>query len=265
MEVLLHWKRLWCWEGLGAVGEGDDRGWDGWMALLTRWTWVWVNSGSWWWTGRPGVLQFMGSQRVGHDWATELNWTKLMEVLWFYIRSCHLQTDSFSSSFRIWIHFISFPPTWFIWLGLLVSCWIVMGKVVSCVLFLILEKNFQPFIIEYEVNYELGIYMTFTILKFISPVCWGFLIFFFHKKNSLFCRCVFLDLLRWLYFFLCLILLIWHITLVDLYLLNHPCTTRIHCITFSFHSLYNSSPEFLFDYFLFLFNFSFCPDIVFLI
>ena len=63
--------------GLGAGGEGDDRGWDGWMASLTRWTWVWVNSRSWWWTGRPGVLQFMGSQRVGHDWATELNWTVL--------------------------------------------------------------------------------------------------------------------------------------------------------------------------------------------
>ena len=54
----------------------DDRGWDGWMASPTRWTWVWVTSGSWWWTGRPGVLQSMGSQRVGHDWATELNWTK---------------------------------------------------------------------------------------------------------------------------------------------------------------------------------------------
>ena len=60
--------------GVGAEAEGDDRGWDGWMASLTRWMWVWVNSGSWWWTGRPGVLQFMGSQRVGHDWATELNW-----------------------------------------------------------------------------------------------------------------------------------------------------------------------------------------------
>ena len=62
----------WCWEGLGAEGEGDDRGWDGWMASLTPWTWVWVNSGSWWWTGRPGMLRFMGSQRVRHDWATEL-------------------------------------------------------------------------------------------------------------------------------------------------------------------------------------------------
>ena len=69
-----HWKRLWCWEGLGAGGEGDNRGWDGWMTSLTRWMWVWVNSRSWWWTGRPGVLRFMGSQRVGHDWATELNW-----------------------------------------------------------------------------------------------------------------------------------------------------------------------------------------------
>ena len=69
-------EKLWCWEGLWAGGEGDDRGWDGWMASLTRWTWVWMNSGSWWWTGRPGVLQFMGLQRVGHNWATELsNWT----------------------------------------------------------------------------------------------------------------------------------------------------------------------------------------------
>jgi len=57
-------KRPWCWERLKAGGEGDDRGWDGWMASPTQWTWVWVNSRSWWWTGRPGVLQSMGSQRV---------------------------------------------------------------------------------------------------------------------------------------------------------------------------------------------------------
>ena len=75
-EELTHWKRLFCWEGFRAGGEGDERGWDGWMASLTRWTWIWVNSGSWWWTGRPGVLWFMGSQRVGHDWVTELNWTE---------------------------------------------------------------------------------------------------------------------------------------------------------------------------------------------
>ena len=76
-EELTHWKRVWCWEGLGAGGEGDDRGWDGWMASRTRWTWFWMNSGRWWWTGRPGVLWLMASQRVGHDWATELNWTEL--------------------------------------------------------------------------------------------------------------------------------------------------------------------------------------------
>ena len=71
-EELTHWKRPRCWEGLGAGREGDDRGWDGWMASLTRWAWVWVNSRSWWWTGRSGMLQFMGSQKVGHNWVTEL-------------------------------------------------------------------------------------------------------------------------------------------------------------------------------------------------
>ena len=62
----------WCWEGLGAAGEGDDRRWDSWMASLTRWTWVWASSSSWWWTGKPGMLQSMGSQRMS-NW-TELNW-----------------------------------------------------------------------------------------------------------------------------------------------------------------------------------------------
>ena len=74
-EELSHLKRPWCWERLRAGGEGDDRGWDGWMASPTQWIWVWVNSGSWWWTGRLGVLRFMGSQTVGHDWETELNWS----------------------------------------------------------------------------------------------------------------------------------------------------------------------------------------------
>ena len=74
-EELTHLKRPWYCERLRAGGEGDDRGWDGGMASPTRWTWVWVDYGSWWWTGRPGVLRFMGSHRVGHDWATELNWT----------------------------------------------------------------------------------------------------------------------------------------------------------------------------------------------
>ena len=79
-EELTHWKRLWCWEVLRAGGEGDARGWDGWMASLTQRTWVWVNSGSLWWTGRPGVLWFMGSQRLGHDWVTELNWRDFLQV-----------------------------------------------------------------------------------------------------------------------------------------------------------------------------------------
>ena len=59
-------------------GEGDERGWDGWMASPTQWTWVWVNSGTWWWTGRPGVLRSVGSQRVRHDWVTELDWTDIL-------------------------------------------------------------------------------------------------------------------------------------------------------------------------------------------
>ena len=109
-EELTHWKRLWCWEGLGAGGEGDDRGWDAWMASLTRWTWVWVNSGSWWWTGRPGVLRFMGSQRVGHDWATDLIWSDG----WFYTCIYYMFNticmvslwleEKWSSIYRLWHH-----------------------------------------------------------------------------------------------------------------------------------------------------------------
>ena len=72
-EELIHLKRPWCWERLKAGGEGDNR--DGWIASLTQWTWVWASSGSWWWIGKPGVLQSMGSQRVGHDWVT--NWTEI--------------------------------------------------------------------------------------------------------------------------------------------------------------------------------------------
>ena len=72
--------RDWGW-----WGEGDDRGWDGWMASPSQWTWVWVNSGSWWWTGRPGVLRFMGSQRFGHDWATELNYVLPTVSLWLFL------------------------------------------------------------------------------------------------------------------------------------------------------------------------------------
>ena len=100
-DELTHWKRPWCWERLKAGGEGDDRGWDDWMAS-TQWKWVWVNSGSWWWTGRTGVLQSMGSQRVGHDWATELNWTVWLNFLGTIIsRSTHiLFSSSYARSLR---------------------------------------------------------------------------------------------------------------------------------------------------------------------
>ena len=88
MQKLTHWKRPWCWERLKVGGEGDNRVWDGWMASLTQWTWVWVNSGSWWWTGRPGVLQSMGSQSRTRlsDW-TELNSTVLALLYFLYLLS----------------------------------------------------------------------------------------------------------------------------------------------------------------------------------
>ena len=76
-------KGPWCWERLKA-GEGADRGWAGWMVSPTWWTRVWINSGSWWWTGKPDVLQSMGSQRVGYDWVTELNWTPIILILFFF-------------------------------------------------------------------------------------------------------------------------------------------------------------------------------------
>ena len=80
-EELTHLKRPWCWERLKA-GEKDDRGWDSWMASQTQWMWVWVKSGSWWWTGKPGVLKSMGSQRVRHHWVTELNLHIVKSIYW---------------------------------------------------------------------------------------------------------------------------------------------------------------------------------------
>ena len=65
-------EKTWCWERLRAGGEGEDRGWDGWMASPIQWTWVWADSGRWWRTGKPGVLQSMGLQSVGHEWATTI-------------------------------------------------------------------------------------------------------------------------------------------------------------------------------------------------
>ena len=91
-EELTHLKRPWWWERLKAGREGDDRGWDGWMASLTRWTWVWVNSGCWWWTERPGMLQSMGSKEL--DITELLNWSELIFLLIFYMDNIYFMPNS---------------------------------------------------------------------------------------------------------------------------------------------------------------------------
>ena len=103
-KELTHWERSWCWERLKA-GEGDDRGWDGWMTSLTRWTWVcarsWWWSGSWWWTGKPAM--FMGSQRVRHDWVTELNTYGIQSKALHFFQSWF----SYLRALRLWISHIT--------------------------------------------------------------------------------------------------------------------------------------------------------------
>ena len=102
-EELTHWKRPWCWERLRAGGEGDDRGWDGWMVSPTWWTWVWVNSRSWWWTGRPGELRFMGSQSRTRlsDW-TELNWTDAEEASTLFSSQWNSLIFSKGKEMKVW-------------------------------------------------------------------------------------------------------------------------------------------------------------------
>ena len=96
-----YFASMWdkCWERLRAGGEGDDRGWDSWMASPTQWTRVWVDSGSWWWTGRPGRLQFMGSQRDRHDWATELNWLSGERQAWDISNQIHCRKTNEMKNF----------------------------------------------------------------------------------------------------------------------------------------------------------------------
>ena len=97
--------------------RGGQQGWDGWMASPTQWTWVWVNSGSWWWTGRPGVLQSMASQRVGHDWATKLNWSEgwdswmasLTQWTWVW---ANFETVKVREAWRATIHGVAKNRTW---------------------------------------------------------------------------------------------------------------------------------------------------------
>ena len=99
MKSWLIWKDAGAGKDWG--GEGGDRGWDGWMASLTQWAWVWVNSRSWWWTGRPVELQSMGLQRLGHDWVTELNWTEdtPASCTWVYCSNYH---TGLQLSFPLW-------------------------------------------------------------------------------------------------------------------------------------------------------------------
>ena len=98
-KELIHWKRPWCWDRLKAGGEGENRGWDGWMALLTQWTRVWAISRSRWWTGKPGMLQSTGSPRVGHNWATELTCLALICNCCFSVpKSCPTICDPMDSS-----------------------------------------------------------------------------------------------------------------------------------------------------------------------
>ena len=110
-EKVTHWKRPWCWERLKAGGEGNNRRSDGWMASPTRWTWVWESSRSWWVSGKPGVLQSVGLQRVGQDWVTELNWI-------FFTNVSVLIIFSFFAALFILIilklfHISTFLSSWF--------------------------------------------------------------------------------------------------------------------------------------------------------
>ena len=140
---MTHWKRPWFWERLRAGGEGDDRGWDGWMASPTQWTWVWVDSQSWWWTGRPGMLWFMGSQRVKHNWATELNWTELMWIFSFssttYWKRLLLLVLTFLSNNTIYYKYtVWFLDSWFHSINL--SIYITISHYFECCTFVIVLK-----------------------------------------------------------------------------------------------------------------------------
>ena len=99
-EELTHWKRLWFWEGLRARGEGDDRGWDVWMASLTQWTWVWVTPGVGDGQGGLACCDSLGC-RVGHDWATELNWTDPVISVPFVEETIHSPSHSLGTLLKI--------------------------------------------------------------------------------------------------------------------------------------------------------------------
>ena len=169
---------------MGAGGEVDDRGWDGWMASQTRWTWVWVNSRRWWWTGRPGVLRFMGSRKVGHDWATELNFpSNLGRFLGFLERDCMRSLAEGLLVFHI--------P--------LFECHITrcMCMLCVCVLYSLYYIDISYFCAHFleSLNHNL----VFNFIKSFSALI----------ENTI-----------WFLFFN---LLMWCITLIDLWILKNPC------------------------------------------
>ena len=124
MKLINSGFRPWCWERLRAGGEGDDRGWDGWMASPTQWTRVWVDSSSWKWTGRPGMLRFMGLQRVGHDRATELysqNKPRRKQVSWFPAQFVPLHHSKKTTKIIVHVYtfFFSTSNEWITHIGLI--------------------------------------------------------------------------------------------------------------------------------------------------
>ena len=144
-EGLTHWKRPWCWERLRAGGEGDDRGWEGWKTSHSQWTWVWVNSGSWWWTGRSAELWFMGSQIVGHDW-TELNLIN---------RIFNIKTNTFPIQTSRWWnillidYWIKFTNTLFMVFIIIFTFFFSWWRYMMCgILFLSLCTEPMPFVLE---------------------------------------------------------------------------------------------------------------------
>ena len=163
-EELTHLKRPRCWERLKAGGVGADRGWDDWMASLTQWTWVWVSSGSWWWTGRACMLQSIGSQRVGHDQGIELNWTDLPNSLFPSIL-LHLLI-------RIILEERALPSFSFIWL----FNYLYQHRLVTFILFC----SITIIILLLKLS-QIG-HLLPVSFQYICIIFWAFLTLFWHHK-----------------------------------------------------------------------------------
>ena len=167
--------------GIGGGGKGDDRGWDSWMASLTWWTWVWVNSGSWWWTGRPGMLRFMGSQRVKHDWATERNWKRQQN---------HLQTQ-WVSEWAILAWARHFPQT----LSVLCQLREITNRIYYCC---------KPFI-KNILNANMRIHISFYLVLLICIALTSTALFIiYHKHTSDLDNGLYVVWIHWSFIHLCI-------------------------------------------------------------